>query len=412
MRSFIALMLAAVPASALGPGEVVVVYNAAMPASKDVAQHYARKRGVPEANLIALDLPTGEDISRADYDRKLSGPLRLALAMRSPPAKCILAVYGVPLRVGGQTPTKEELAKAAELAPKLAAARERKDDAEVRRLEAQDAIFRHAESVAAVDSELMLLLWPPYPLARWTPNPRHWQFPLAQLAKYPATLLTARLDGPTPAIAKRLVDDALFAEENGLVGHAYFDARGIGFDPKAADADSGYAAYDESYREAAKLVAQGKLPVTLDDKPELFAAGACPNAALYSGWYALVNYRRCCTFVPGAIAWHLASGEAHTLRDANSKAWCPNLLRDGVAVTLGPVAEPYTIGFPKPAEFFGMLLTGEYCLAEVHARTQYFASWMTVLVGDPLYNPFRNTPRLKAADVFASPKGDVRRIVR
>ena len=47
-------------------------------------------------------------------------------------------------------------------------------------------------------------------------------------------LLTARLDGPSPAIAKRLVDDAIEAEAVGLKGKAYIDARGIKYDPKNA----------------------------------------------------------------------------------------------------------------------------------------------------------------------------------
>ena len=32
-------------------------------------------------------------------------------------------------------------------------------------------------------------------------------------------------------------------------------------------------------------------------------------------------------------------------------------------------------------------------------------SWMTVLVGDPLYNPFKKNAKLKSADVVPSPKG-------
>ena len=56
----------------------------------------------------------------------------------------------------------------------------------------------------------------------------------------------------------------------------------------------------------------------------------------------------------------------------------------------------------RSGEFFGFLLTGKYTLAEVHARTQHFASWMTVLVGDPLYNPFGKKPLLKEEDVVAS----------
>ena len=85
--------------------------------------------------------------------------------------------------------------------------------------------------------------------------------------------------------------------------------------------------------------------------------------------------------------------------------WCPNLLKKGVCATLGPVSEPYTIGFPKPAEFFGLLATGEYTLVECYARSMLFCSWMTVLVGDPLYTPFKGAGKLKVSDVVSSPKG-------
>jgi hypothetical protein len=69
------------------------------------------------------------------------------------------------------------------------------------------------------------------------------------------------------------------------------------------------------------------------------------------------------------------------------------------------VSEPYTIGFPKPAEFFGYLATGEYTLVECYWETELLASWMTVLVGDPLYNPYKNTPKLKLEQVKPSPEG-------
>jgi hypothetical protein len=72
---------------------------------------------------------------------------------------------------------------------------------------------------------------------------------------------------------------------------------------------------------------------------------------------------------------------------------------------LGPVAEPYTIGFPKPAEFFGFLVTGEYTLAECYSRTLVLSSWMCTLIGDPLYNPYKASPKLKSEQVKPSPKG-------
>jgi uncharacterized protein (TIGR03790 family) len=182
------------------------------------------------------------------------------------------------------------------------------------------------------------------------------------------------------------------------------DARGIKFDP-AGDTGHGLGGYDESMRETAKLFEKAGLRVVLDDKEPVLPAGSAKGVALYCGWYSLGNFVDACEFVPGAVAWHLASAEAASLRKADTKLWCPNLLKKGVAATLGPVAEPYTVGFPKPAEFFGFLATGEYTLVESYARSELFCSWMTVLVGDPLYNPFKKAPRLKAGDVLPSPKG-------
>src|SRR5262249_6175119 len=93
------------------------------------------------------------------------------------------------------------------------------------------------------------------------------------------------------------------------------------------------------------------------------------------------------------------------LRDPNGRYWCKCLLEHGACATLGPVAEPYTIGFPKPAEFFGFLVTGRYTLVECYHRTQLLTSWMTVLVGDPLYNPYGPAPRLTPEQVSPTPPG-------
>jgi uncharacterized protein (TIGR03790 family) len=184
------------------------------------------------------------------------------------------------------------------------------------------------------------------------------------------------------------------------------DARGIAFDPNAkGDIGTGYAGYDQSFREAAALLESAGLDVTLDDKGAVLPPGSAKGVAIYCGWYSRGKFVDSCEYVPGAIGWHLASSEAGTLRRPGTQIWCPNLLKKGVCVTLGPVAEPYTIGFPKPAEFFGFLATGKYTLVETYARTMHWCSWMTVLVGDPLYNPFKKTPKLKVADVLPSPKG-------
>jgi uncharacterized protein (TIGR03790 family) len=437
--AIVALILAGLPARALEPKDVFLLVNRNVPASQVVADHYCQKRGVPKANVIVLDLPTGEDISRRDYDSKLVTPLRAALKDRREQVNVLLSIYGVPLRVGPADPTPEEQKEMARLRNELEPlqARLRALQEEIGSLEAKakkqpsDAVsaslrerrterdrvqqqtwpldrrlrvLSHAESHACVDSELSHLWWEPYELRRWQVNLLNFQVPEKVRKQSPPLVMVARLDGPTPEIAMRLVDQAVAVEQKGLTGKVYVDARGIGYDPKH-DTGYGYGGYDESLREMARLLKnEAKLPVVLDDRPELFAVGSCPDCALYCGWYSLSRYVDCCRFVPGAVAYHIASSEAVSLRDPKCSYWCKCLLEHGVAATLGPVAEPYTIGFPKPAEFFGFLVTGRYTLVECYYRTALLTSWMTVLVGDPLYNPFARHPRLRPAQVRPSPK--------
>jgi uncharacterized protein (TIGR03790 family) len=434
------LLFTALPAYALGPENVFLVVNRNVSESTEVADHYCRKRNVPRGNIIDLDLPAGEDISREDYDQKLVMPLRAALKDRREKARVLLSIYGVPLRVGRQLPSAAEKAEldrlrpqidrlqvarqnlekdiatfeakvnnssSAELLQVLQERRKQRDTLGSQYAPLQDRQRRlsYAESEACVDSELALLWWDNYDLNRWQANLNYFQVPDVVRWSKPPVLMVSRLDGPSAALAKNLVDQAVEIEAKGLVGRVYVDARGIKYDP-SKDAGFGYGAYDESLREMARLLQDNaKLPVTLDDKPELFAPGSCPECALYCGWYSLGNYVNCCRFVPGAVAYHIASAEAVSLRNTQSKLWCKCLLENGVAATLGPVAEPYTFGFPKPAEFFGFLLTGRYTLVECYSKTSLLNSWMTVLVGDPLYNPFAKTPKLTPEQVKPSPEG-------
>jgi len=403
----------AAPAAALDPKDVFVVANKDSAESRAVAAHYLAKRGVPKENLVELPLPTTEEMSRKDYDDLLATPLRDAWKDKKGRVKVIAVVYGVPLRIAGTQPTDGEKAKLeavrAELAgAKKAAAAKPTDLAlttKISLLTEQEVTLAHELTQAAVDSELMQLWWPAYRLARWQVNPLNWQFPEARRKADHPTVMACRIDGPTPAVVKRMITDAVETEAVGLRGKVYVDARGIPFDPARPDENGGYGygAYDESMREMAKLLEKGGLAVTLDDKDACFAEGTCPDAALYCGWYSHGIYIPSNTFVRGAVAWHLASSEAVTLHRPDTKLWCANLLKDGACATLGPVAEPYTVGFPKPAEFFGFLATGEYTLVECYARTLNLTSWQTTLIGDPLYNPYKKNPAVKAADVKPSP---------
>lgn len=432
--AFVCVVLLVGSTCALEPAGVFLIVNKNVPESRELADYYAKARAVPVANIVTIDLPVGEDISRADYDAKLVKPLREALRDRKSAVKCLVCMYGVPLRVGGASPTAEERAEIDKLRPQIEEAEaelkkveadlkvinDKKDPAPEPRKEAQEKVDRarrklnplnqkrqflqHAESQAAVDSELMLLWWEKYELRRWQVNLNHFQATEKSREDKPPVLLACRLDGPTPAIVRRMIDDAIETEKVGLQGKAYIDARGIRFDPKGTDTGHGYGGYDESMRETASLLKAGGIDAVLDDKPDLFAVESCKEAAIYCGWYSHANFIDSCRFNRGAVAWHLASSEAVSLRRPGAKYWCKNLLEKGACATLGPVAEPYTIGFPKPAEFFGFLATGKYTLAESYGKTVLFASWMGTLIGDPLYNPYAKTPKVREADVVPSPK--------
>lgn len=258
-------------------------------------------------------------------------------------------------------------------------------------LQEQIATVKKNETGASFDSELSLVLWPDdYELLRWQPNYLRQGFQGSQLQQVYPTLMVARLDAPTLPLVKAMIDTAVKVEQRGLQGKVYFDARGIGKRDKPDVAPGSYADFDRALLAAADgIQREYGLEVQLNEQPALFQPGDCPDAALYCGWYSLAKYVDAFDWAPGAVAYHLASGEAKTLHDEDSEVWCKRLLEDGVCATLGPVYEPYLVAFPRPNEFFALLLRGDLTLVECYYRTKPFNSWMMTLIGDPLYRPFK-----------------------
>lgn len=257
------------------------------------------------------------------------------------------------------------------------------------------------ETTASLDSELSLVLWQDgYELLRWQPNYLRGAFNESELKEAFPTLMVSRLDGPDLKTAKRLIDDAIATEKaGGLEGTLYFDARGLAELEGPPLEPGSYADFDRSLLVTAKgfesiqnAEGEPRFEVKLNNLPELFAPGQCPDAALYCGWYSLAKYVDAFDFNRGAIAYHLASAEAVTLKEIDSQAWCKKLLEDGVAATIGPVNEPYLVAFPRPNEFFALLAQGRLTLVEAYYLTKPFNSWQMVLIGDPLYRPYGPKP--------------------
>ena len=272
-------------------------------------------------------------------------------------------------------------------------------------IDQQLTLLEKNETYASFDSELSLLHWPEYPLAQWLPNLNHYRWGNLPNRRR-ATVMVSRLEAPSVELVQNLIDTAIATEKSGLAGKVYLDSRGVSFDPASGKRGS-YGQYDQSLRDLAdRLTGHTKLQVVLNEEATLFQPGDCPEAALYCGWYSLAKYVDAFDFTAGAVGYHMASSEASTLRRPGSKLWCIAMLEDGIGATLGPVYEPYLGAFQLPDEFFSLLLTGRYTLAEAYYRTKPYNSWVMVLIGDPLYNPFKNNPALSMEHLPEKLRGD------
>jgi uncharacterized protein (TIGR03790 family) len=364
---------------------VVVIYNAQLPESKEVADHYAAQRHVPENQMIGLKLPATETMTRGEYRDQLENPLLHFLdaekllvfepdagstnsgARRLKEARIRYAVlcYGVPLRIAEDGSLKEPGGE------KL-----------------QEALRRNG---AAVDSELCLLPWPDSQrmLAGFQRNPFYGATNAALLNPANGLLLVARLDGPDAATARALVDKAMEAESNGLWGRAYFDMRGL--------TNGVLKKGDDWIGTAAMAAGNHGFETVVDDKPETFSAGfPMSQIALYAGWYdpnasgPFAHPK--VEFMPGAFAYHLQSFSAHTLRSTTNN-WCGPFLARGATATLGCIDEPYLDGTPNVGIFFSRWLAG-FSFGEAAYASQATLSWQTTVIGDPLYRPFGKDPRM------------------
>ncbi len=379
--------------AASNPGdEVIVVYNTRIPESRAIADYYTERRQVPTNQVFGFSLPTGEDMSRAEFRDSLQKPLAQGLEERklwhvaseivpaatNRPARMDWRVvrskiryaalcYGVPLRISPDPNLKEEGTE--NLRPEM------------------------KRNEAAVDSELVLLplLEQNLPLAGPLRNPAYAATNVASLHPTNGVLLVARLDGPTPAIARGLVDKAIQAEMDGLWGRGYFDIR--------KTTDPALKLGDDMIRSASEICRRLGFETVVDENPGTFPAGfPMSHIAVYVGWY---NETVCgpfaqptVEFMPGAFAYHLHSYSANTLRSIN-RFWAGPLLAKGATATMGCVDEPYLTGTPDMAIFIARFILQGFSLGEAACACQGVVSWQTTVVGDPLYRPFgRNLDEL------------------
>jgi len=376
LLSAVAALSAAVGASAASLSDrVVVVANSEAADSVAIAQHYARVRGVPSANIIALRMPVSETVSWREFISAVWQPLedqlvdrgwidaikmdlfddvgRRKYAISGHRIAALVVCRGVPLRIAHDPALYKEV-----------------------RLLTDHPEFRTNQG--AVDSELSLLARTDYPINASVPNPLYHKVRPTDDERS-LVVEVSRLDGPTAADAMGLVDRAVEAERSGLLGRAYADAAG----PR----ETGNRWIESA---AAQMTALG-YDASVGRGPATMPATARFDApALYFGWYAqdvngpflLPGFR----FPPGAIAVHIHSFSARTLRSA-TEGWCGPLVALGVTATVGNVFEPYLEFSHNPAMLLDALTFGDDLVDAAYYALPVL-SWQSIVIGDPLYRPF------------------------
>ena len=373
---------------AAGAGDsVVVVFNKNLPDSKKLAEYYAEKRGVPAGQLFGVDVNAASEVmTRAQFRDQLQNPLfqwlvRQKLFTPNPQKKTvaetehrslldakvryIVLCYGVPLKISRDPTLKEDGTD------KL-----------------QEQVRGRNEAAVDADLALLPISQENFPLTGPVGNPFY--LGTNALAFHPTNgvIMVARLDGPTPEIARGLVDKALQAEATGLFGRAYIDSRGL--------TNGEYKLGDDWMRTAAIITERLGFDTVLDKQEATFdAALPMSQIAFYAGWYdqnvsgplSLPTVE----FMPGAFAYHLHSYSANTLRSTTAN-WCGPLLAKGATITFGCVEEPYLTGTPNVAMFLDRLVFRRWTFGEAAYGCQASLSWQTTVVGDPLYAPFAMPP--------------------
>jgi len=363
----------------------LVVFNTRDPDARALADYYAERRHIPDEQVIGLDCPTDEEITRQQYTDTIEAPLRKLFERKGwwevrtdsegknevtgSSIRYVALVRGMPLKI------KTTIVPPAP------------DQPAPPRPNGGDPIRGHDE--ASVDSELSVLGGFRTDHFGIINNPYYRRFaPVLDSAVTSGMLLVCRLDAPSAETVRRMIDDSLEAEARGLYGWAYIDRRSI--------PESGYKDGDEWLRNAAAECWNEGIPVILDNVPPIFPAGfPIKDAALYYGWYewglsgGLASSDR--PFRPGAVAVHIQSFSARTLRDPNAH-WVGPLLTRGAAASMGNVYEPYLDLTPHLDIFNERLLKG-FTLAESAYMSIKVLSWMNVVAGDPLYRPFAGAQR-------------------
>ncbi len=347
----------------LKPEHVAVIYNENVPHSKELAELYVKERGVPTRNLIALRCSDKESISRKEFEETIWWALKQQARKNqwwtisgstivSRKIYAFLLISGMPMKIN--------------------------EDASLFLMDEKPS--GTTTTKASVDSELMMLMCDDFERKGMLGNPYYGKDESFVGSQYPICLVS-RIDAPSLTACKRMIKDPVSVEKKGLWGWMVVDEGGP------------YPEGDTWLKKVAESGRKHGFPVYWDQKRSLIPAHMpLPDrVAYYAGWYtgALCGPFDSPTFrfEPGAVAMHIHSFSASTIRDPK-KGWSGPLLEKGAAVTVGNVNEPF-LGPSHHFDVFYERLSQGYTVAEAGTMSVPSMSWQAVLLGDPLYRPFK-----------------------
>ena len=363
------LLLTAAGAGAQTAANVLLVVNQGSPDSVKIGEHYARVRSIPAEQVVQLNFPVGEVITRAAYQQFIEQPLSTWFHKHAAHDRILYIVLtkGLPLRV--------------------------------------DGTMGRTGTTSSVDSELTLLY------RRMTgvtaapqgqiDNPYYLGAePVAKATRFSHRehdiFLVTRLDGFTTADVIGMIDRGLKAAPAGQ----------IVLDQKAELPPAPAETWLKNA--AVALNGQGFGEQTILETTTRPFSGTEPVIGYYS-WGSNDPALRARTtplnFAPGAIAAMFLSSDARTFQEpplqwisgdsrdpqrvyaGSSQALTGDLIRSGVSGAAGYVAEPFGDGAVRHELLFPAYVAG-FNLAEAFYLATPYLSWQSIVVGDPLCSPF------------------------
>lgn len=336
MRLLVAWLLACcwwstAPAEGLSADRLGVVYNLDDASSRDVAQYYAARRGVPSANVIGIHLPRQDAMLPAEF-----APVRDAVLNRLPAAvQSLVLLWSRPYAVGCMSITSAFAA-------------------------GYRAGFCEPGCLPTAQSPL-------FDAAGW--------LPADTVGWWPAMLLPTE----DPALAKALIQRGIDAESDG----GSSGRTGYLVNTQDAARNVRAANYPATEKELSEQLALRELttPVTHD---------VVDVIAYFTGTSQVEELARI-HFRPGAVADHLTStgGVLFGGRQMSVLAW----IQQGATASYGTVTEPCNhLGkFPNPAVLLRHYTHGETVL-EAYWKSVAMPG-QGLFIGEPLARAFASRRR-------------------